>query len=407
MLGSAARGAGIREARLPHRQRIKTGPPRIGPAPGGAAVARRTRLPLLACGDEVRLRRDAAPRSRDRSPARCTPRGLWALVGGTPLLEIRCRFDGQPSRIYAKYEQQNMTGRIKDRMALHILARGLRDRRARPGDVIVEATSGNTGISFAAIGRALGHPVRIYMPDWMSRERVLLIQSFGAEIVPVSRGSRAASSAASRMADELRRASTTTCSCRTSSTTRPTSRRTTQTTGPEILAAARRASAARRRRSSPASAPAARSWASAGSCASVSPGRRRCIRSSPPTRPRCAPATRSGTIASRASATSSCRAIVDLDELDEIVDVWDGDAILMAQRLASELGIAVGHQLGREPPRRARRCADAQGATPSSSRSSATATRSTSRPTCAARSPCASYLTPRIELLSFRSLPPA
>ena len=55
-----------------------------------------------------------------------------------------------------------------------------------PGDVIAEATSGNTGISFAAIGRALGHPVRIYMPDWMSRERVLVIQSLGAAVIPVS-----------------------------------------------------------------------------------------------------------------------------------------------------------------------------------------------------------------------------
>ena len=51
---------------------------------------------------------------------------------------------------------------------------------------VVEATSGNTGIAFSAIGRALGHAVTIFMPDWMSEERKSLIRSFGAEIVPVS-----------------------------------------------------------------------------------------------------------------------------------------------------------------------------------------------------------------------------
>ena len=51
------------------------------------------------------------------------------------------------------------------------------DARLSPGDTIAEATSGNTGISLAAVGRALGHPVTIFMPDWMSRERVDLIRS--------------------------------------------------------------------------------------------------------------------------------------------------------------------------------------------------------------------------------------
>ena len=71
-------------------------------------------------------------------------------------------------------------------MALYILREAYRNGRIQPGDTIAEATSGNTGISFAAIGRALGHPVRIFMPDWMSRERQGLIRSYGAEIVLVS-----------------------------------------------------------------------------------------------------------------------------------------------------------------------------------------------------------------------------
>jgi cysteine synthase A len=80
-----------------------------------------------------------------------------------------------------------MTGSIKDRMAFHILKKAYEDGRIQPGDTIVEATSGNTGISFAAIGSALGHPVVIFIPDWMSSERIALIRSFGARIVPVSR----------------------------------------------------------------------------------------------------------------------------------------------------------------------------------------------------------------------------
>ncbi|MCU0231115.1 MAG: pyridoxal-phosphate dependent enzyme, partial [Acidobacteria bacterium] len=99
------------------------------------------------------------------------------MVGNTPLLEIEFRFRGRTRRIHAKAEHLNMTGSIKDRMALHILRRAYADGCLAPGERIVEATSGNTGISFAAIGRALGHPVTIFMPDWMSRERVELIRS--------------------------------------------------------------------------------------------------------------------------------------------------------------------------------------------------------------------------------------
>src|SRR6266498_5122959 len=80
-----------------------------------------------------------------------------------------------------------MTGSIKDRMAFHILKKAYEEGRRKPGDTIAEATSGNTGISFAAIGRALGHRVVIFMPDWMSEERVALIKSLGAKIVRVRR----------------------------------------------------------------------------------------------------------------------------------------------------------------------------------------------------------------------------
>jgi cysteine synthase A len=114
-------------------------------------------------------------------------RGLSSLIGNTPLLAIDCLFEGRPRTVYAKAENLNMTGSIKDRMAFHILMKGYERGLLRQGDWIVEATSGNTGISFAAIGRALGHPVHIFMPDWMSDERKNLIRSLGAKVRLVSR----------------------------------------------------------------------------------------------------------------------------------------------------------------------------------------------------------------------------
>jgi cysteine synthase len=112
---------------------------------------------------------------------------IWRLIGNSPLLVINFKYKGKPRVIYAKAEHYNVTGSIKDRMALYILERAYAEGKIKPGDTIVEATSGNTGIAFAAIGRSLGHPVRIIMPDWMSRERVEIIKSLGAQIIPVSK----------------------------------------------------------------------------------------------------------------------------------------------------------------------------------------------------------------------------
>src|SRR5574341_171787 len=115
-------------------------------------------------------------------PADARIRGLKSLVGNTPLLAIEFLFRGSSRVLYAKAEHLNMTGSIKDRMALHILRQGYGKGLLAPGAPIVEATSGNTGIAFAALGRALGHPVTIFMPDWMSVERIALIKSFGAQV---------------------------------------------------------------------------------------------------------------------------------------------------------------------------------------------------------------------------------
>jgi cysteine synthase len=112
---------------------------------------------------------------------------LSRLIGKTPLSIIRYKYKGEPREIYVKLEQYNITGSIKDRIALHMIYNALKNGDLKPGAPIVEVTSGNTGIAFAAIGKALGHPVTIYMPDWMSKERINLIQSYGAKIELVSK----------------------------------------------------------------------------------------------------------------------------------------------------------------------------------------------------------------------------
>jgi len=113
--------------------------------------------------------------------------GLKSLIGNTPLLAIDLEFKGEKRTIFAKAEHLNMTGSIKDRMAFYILLQGYEKNRLKPCAPIVETTSGNTGIAFAAIGRALGHEVTIFMPDWMSLERINLIESLGAKIILVSK----------------------------------------------------------------------------------------------------------------------------------------------------------------------------------------------------------------------------
>jgi cysteine synthase len=112
---------------------------------------------------------------------------LNQLVGNTPMLRLEYNFNGRPGSIYVKCEHYNLTGSVKDRMALYILKKAYETGVIKTGDTIVEATSGNTGIAFAAIGRALGHEVIIMMPNWLSKERQDIIKSFGAKIHLVSK----------------------------------------------------------------------------------------------------------------------------------------------------------------------------------------------------------------------------
>jgi cysteine synthase A len=111
---------------------------------------------------------------------------LTLLVGNTPVVRLHCEIDGKEISILAKYEAWSFTGSIKDRMALQILEAAYAIGSLKPGDTIVEATSGNTGIAFAAMGAYLGHPVQIYMPSWLSKERKRLLRFYGAKLFEIT-----------------------------------------------------------------------------------------------------------------------------------------------------------------------------------------------------------------------------
>lgn len=102
---------------------------------------------------------------------------ILSLIGNTPLI----RLDGE--QIYAKAEFLNPGGSIKDRVALAMLEGAERDGRLKPGSIIVEPTSGNTGIGIALVGRRKGYRVRIVMPEGMSEERKKIIRALGADLV--------------------------------------------------------------------------------------------------------------------------------------------------------------------------------------------------------------------------------
>ncbi|MDR0680388.1 MAG: cysteine synthase family protein [Dysgonamonadaceae bacterium] len=112
--------------------------------------------------------------------------GLKSIIGNTPLLKVDYKYKGKSCTIYAKAEYHNFTGSIKDRIAYYILSEAYKSGELHQGMHIMEATSGNTGISFSALGRAMGHEVTIFMPNWMSVERINLIRCFGANIRLVS-----------------------------------------------------------------------------------------------------------------------------------------------------------------------------------------------------------------------------
>ena len=268
--------------------------------------------------------------------------GLRRLVGNTPLLAVHFEWRGQPRTVYAKSEQMNLTGSIKDRMALHIIDEATRDGRLEPGDTIAEATSGNTGISIAAIGRAFGHPVTIFMPDWMSRERVDLIASFGARVVTVSRdegGFQGCIDRAEALAAEDPRVF---LPSQFSNEANPIAHE--ATTGPEILE--QLASSGVTLDAFVAGVGTGGTVMGVGRALRRHDARIRVHPIEPAESPTLSTGYKCGHHRIQGISDEFIPAVVHLAELNEIVAVHDGDAILLAQALARELGLGVGISSG-------------------------------------------------------------
>lgn len=109
------------------------------------------------------------------------------IIGNTPMIKIIYKYNGKIKKIFVKLEYFNLTGSIKDRVAFYIINNAKKRGILKEGMPIVEATSGNTGIALSALGTYYKHPVYIFMPDWASKERVKLMEEYGAKVFLISK----------------------------------------------------------------------------------------------------------------------------------------------------------------------------------------------------------------------------
>lgn len=269
-------------------------------------------------------------------------RRLSSLIGNTPLLAIELMFRGKKGIIYAKAESFNMTGSIKDRMAYTIMERAYIQGILKKDDCIIEVSSGNTGISFAALGQALGHKIIVFMPDWVSIERRKLLKSFGAEIILFSKGEGGFADYIEQ-AEEMSRFTENTFIPAQFSNANNTEAHY-STTGPEIWY----------QMQSQAISPDA-FVAGVGTGGTIMGAGRFLKERNPaiqlhPLQPTVSPLlsneNREEGHRIEGIADGYFPPILDLGSLDSLISVDDGDAILMAQKLASELGLGVGISSG-------------------------------------------------------------
>src|SRR6267142_3833519 len=107
---------------------------------------------------------------------------ILELIGNTPMVEVK-RLDAGPCRLFLKLEQHNPGGSIKDRIALSMIAAAEGEGRIKPGDLLVEATAGNTGLGLALVAAQKGYRLLIVVPDKMSQEKIFHLKAMRAEVV--------------------------------------------------------------------------------------------------------------------------------------------------------------------------------------------------------------------------------
>lgn len=126
------------------------------------------------------------------------------LIGSTPMLKLNNLTDKNDAEVVLKLESFNPGGSVKDRIALNMIVEAEKAGKIEPGGILVEPTSGNTGIGIAMVGAAKGYNVVLTMPESMSQERRQLLKAYGAELVltPASEGMKGAISTAEKIAAE-------------------------------------------------------------------------------------------------------------------------------------------------------------------------------------------------------------
>lgn len=129
---------------------------------------------------------------------------ITELIGNTPIVKLNNIVPEDAADVYVKIESFNPGSSVKDRIALRMIEDAEKAGTIKPGDTIVEPTSGNTGIGLAWVGAAKGYKVIIVMPETMSLERRKIIQAYGAELVltPGSEGMKGAIAKAKEVAAE-------------------------------------------------------------------------------------------------------------------------------------------------------------------------------------------------------------
>lgn len=267
---------------------------------------------------------------------------LSKLIGNTPLILIRYRYKGEERRIFAKAEYYNLTGSIKDRMAFHILKKAYEHERIEEGYRILEATSGNTGISFSAIGRYLGHEVTIFMPNWMSNERINLIKSFGAKIKLVSPEEGGFLGSIKMTEDIAKEGNRVFLPCQFSNEDNIEAHYI--TTGPEIWGQLEKLNL--KPDALVAGVGTGGTIMGIGKYLKEKNPHAKLYPLEPSSSPTLTTGYKVGTHRIQGISDEFIPSIVKLNKLDDIIDVHDGDAILMAQKMASNLGIGVGISSG-------------------------------------------------------------
>ena len=111
---------------------------------------------------------------------------LEQLIGHTPLVRLQRLTEGLDAEIWVKLEGNNPAGSVKDRAAFSMINEAEKRGEIKPGDTLIEATSGNTGIALAMIAAVKGYKLKLLMPDNMSQERKASMQAYGAELILVS-----------------------------------------------------------------------------------------------------------------------------------------------------------------------------------------------------------------------------